>query len=343
MRRAFDARDRRARRRWRLTGVTIADAAERVLRMPAVAGKGFLVTIGDRSVTGLVHRDQMVGPWQVPVADAGVTLTSYDAYMGEAMAMGERTPLALVDAPASGRMAVAEAITNIASARIGALRDVKLSANWMAAAGQPGQDQALFDTVRAVGMELCPALGIVIPVGKDSMSMHTRWTRRRAGEGRHRAAVAHRVGVRAGAGRARVGHAAAAAGRRRRTAARRSGRGPEPARRLGAGAGLGAGGRRACPTSTIRRGSPRSSTSSRAACADGLLVAYHDRSDGGLFATLAEMAFAGHCGLDVDVTALGADPLAALFSEELGAVLQVRAADVATVHGAVRGGRSRRR
>ena len=151
--------------------VDIADAVERVLRLPAVAGKGFLVTIGDRSVTGQVSRDQMVGPWQVPVADAGITTTSFDTCAGEAMAMGERTPLALIDAAASARMAVGEALTNIASAPIAHLADVKLSANWMAAAGHPGEDQALFDAVRAVGMELCPALGIVIPVGKDSMSM----------------------------------------------------------------------------------------------------------------------------------------------------------------------------
>ena len=159
-----------------LSGITLDEAISRVLRMPAVSSKGFLVTIGDRSVTGLVSRDQMVGPWQVPVADVGITLAGYDGYEGEAIAMGERTPLALIDAPASGRMAVAEAITNIASAAIRKLQDVTLSANWMAAAGQPGEDQALFDTVRAVAMDLCPALGIVIPVGKDSLSMHTAWT-----------------------------------------------------------------------------------------------------------------------------------------------------------------------
>ena len=158
-----------------LAGVTFRDAAYRVLQMPAVADKTFLVSIGDRTVGGLCSRDPMVGPWQVPVADVAVTLMDFDGYTGEAMAMGERTPLALIDAPASGRMAVGEAITNIAAAGIEKLSDIKLSANWMAPAGQPGEDAALYDTVRAVAMELCPALGISIPVGKDSMSMRTTW------------------------------------------------------------------------------------------------------------------------------------------------------------------------
>ena len=305
---------------------------ERVLRMPAVAGKGFLVTIGDRSVTGMVSRDQMVGPWQVPVADAGVTLTSYDAYVGEAMAMGERTPLAMVDAPASGRMAVAEAITNIASARIGTLQDVKLSANWMAAAGHPGEDQALFDTVRAVGMELCPALGIVIPVGKDSMSMHTRWQ----AEGREHtvtaplslivSAFAPVIDVRAGV-----------------TPQIRT---DEPADLLlvdlGAGRNRLGGSALALAWNQVGNQVPDLDDPGRLSAffaviqeclADGLLMAYHDRSDGGLFVTLAEMAFAGHCGLDMDLTALGSDSLPVLFSEELGAVLQVRTADVPVVVG----------
>ncbi len=147
--------------------IDLKEAAERILRHPAVASKSFLITIGDRSVTGLVARDQMVGPWQVPVADCAVTASSFDAYVGEAMAMGERTPLALLDAPASGRMAVGEAVTNLAAARINKISDIRLSANWMAATGHPGEDARLYDTVQAVGMELCPALGITIPVGKD--------------------------------------------------------------------------------------------------------------------------------------------------------------------------------
>ncbi|MBS1818906.1 MAG: phosphoribosylformylglycinamidine synthase [Acidobacteria bacterium] len=329
MARAFE-RQSPVREPLALEGVSVAQAAERVLRVPSVAAKGFLVTIGDRTVTGLVHRDQMVGPWQVPVADAGVTLTSYDAYIGEAMAMGERTPLALVDAPASGRMAVAEAITNIASARIDALKDIKLSANWMAAAGQPGQDQALFETVRAVGMELCPALGVVIPVGKDSMSMHTRWTV----DGQAKSVTAPlslivsafapvpdvRLSVTPqlrpdidgalllidlGAGRNRLGGSALA---------QAWGQVGDEVPDLDE------------PTRLVAFFDVIQSC-----LRDRLLVAYHDRSDGGLFATLTEMAFAGHCGLDVDVTTLGDTPTAALFSEELGAVIQVRTADVAEV------------
>lgn len=157
------------------SGIDIAEAAERVLRLPSVASKSFLITIGDRSVTGLVARDQMVGPWQVPVADVAVTCSDYEDYTGEAMSMGERTPLALIDPAASGRMAIGEALTNLVAADIHDLSQVRLSANWMAAAGHPGEDVALFDTVRAVGEELCPALGIAIPVGKDSLSMKTVW------------------------------------------------------------------------------------------------------------------------------------------------------------------------
>ena len=315
-----------------LDDVTIVEAAGRVLRMPSVSGKGFLVTIGDRSVTGLIHRDQMVGPWQVPVADAGITLTSYDAYTGEAMAMGERTPLAMVDAPAAGRMAVGEALTNIASARINALRDVKLSANWMAAAGQPGQDQALYDTVKAVGMELCPALGLVIPVGKDSMSMHTRWT----DEGQAKAVTAplslivsafapvpdvrqsvtpqlrpdvdsDLLLVDLGNGKNRLGGSALAQAWGQ---VGNSVPDVDDAAHLKAFFGV--------IQSCLR---------------DGRLLAYHDRSDGGLFTTLVEMTFAGHCGLDIDIAALGPNAVAALFNEELGAVLQVRRAHVGDVCG----------
>jgi phosphoribosylformylglycinamidine synthase len=157
------------------SGIELDEAVQRVLRMPSVADKTFLITIGDRSVGGLVSRDQMVGPWQVPVADVAVTASGFMGYTGEAMAMGERAPLAVTDAPASGRMAVGEAITNIAAADIGELGKVRLSANWMAACGHPGEDARLYDTVRTVGEELCPALGIAIPVGKDSLSMKTSW------------------------------------------------------------------------------------------------------------------------------------------------------------------------
>ena len=157
------------------SGIDLTQAAYRVLRLPSVGDKTFLIAIGDRTVGGLTARDQMVGPWQVPVADVAVTLMGYQTCRGEAMAMGERTPLALIHAQASGRMAVGEAITNIAAAPIRDIGDIKLSANWMAAAGHPGEDAALYDTVRAVAMELCPQLGISIPVGKDSLSMKTTW------------------------------------------------------------------------------------------------------------------------------------------------------------------------
>ena len=166
---------RRVLRQFDTTGCDLRDAAYRVLRFPAVADKSFLITIGDRTVGGLISRDQMVGPWQVPVSDVAVTLADYQGIAGEAMAMGERTPVAVLDAPASGRLAVAEAITNILAADIGALSDIRLSANWMAACGEPGEDAALYETVHAVGMELCPQLGIAIPVGKDSLSMRTAW------------------------------------------------------------------------------------------------------------------------------------------------------------------------
>jgi phosphoribosylformylglycinamidine synthase len=158
-----------------LTGVDVREAAYAVLRHPSVASKRFLITIGDRSVGGLNHRDQMVGPWQVPVSDVAVTLSDFRSLAGQAMASGERTPLAATNPPASGRMAVGEALTNLLAAPA-KLDTVKLSANWMAAAGEPGEDAALYDTVHAVAMELCPALGISVPVGKDSLSMRTRWS-----------------------------------------------------------------------------------------------------------------------------------------------------------------------
>src|SRR6185312_8096709 len=158
-----------------LDGIELKEAAYRVLRHPAVADKTFLIAIGDRTVGGLCSRDPFVGPWQVPVADCAVTLLDYEGYRGEAFALGERTPLALIDGPASGRMAIGEALTNLAAARVRSLDRVKLSANWMAAAGSPGEDASLFDTVRAVALNLCPALGVAIPVGKDSLSMRTAW------------------------------------------------------------------------------------------------------------------------------------------------------------------------
>ena len=309
----------------------IEEALHRMLRLPSVADKSFLVTIGDRTVGGLVARDQMVGPWQVPVADCAVTASGYGCVTGEAMAMGERSPVAVLDAPASGRLAIGEAITNIAAARIESLADLALSANWMAACGHPGEDARLFDTVRAVGLELCPALGIPIPVGKDSLSMKTVWH-----EGDERRSVVAPVSlivtafapvtdirttltpelrtdagrtdlllVDLGEGRHRVGASALA------QVFGRIGGDPADLDQPALLAGLFA--------------------AVQALAAEDLLLAYHDRSDGGLLACLVEMAFAARAGLAVDLGDIGDRPVAALFAEELGAVLQVRRDDLGRV------------
>ena len=302
--------------------VDLREAVYRVLRLPAVADKSFLITIGDRTVGGQISRDQLVGPWQVPVADAAVTLADYHRHAGEAMAIGERTPVALLDAAASARLAVTEAITNILAADIGALADVRLSANWMAACGEPGEDAALYAAVRAVGEELCPALGIAIPVGKDSLSMKTAWQ-----DGAELRSVVAPISL--------IVSAFAPIGDVRRTWT--------PVLQLERG-----------PTVLLlvdlARGRNRLGMSALAqvfnaaggACADlddakllagcaaalielrarALVLAYHDRSDGGLLVTLAEMAFAGHCGVDVTLAGSGSAP-AQLFAEEPGAVLQV--------------------
>ncbi len=307
-----------------LGGLDLKEAALRVLRLPGVADKRFLITIGDRSVGGLVARDQMVGPWQVPVADCAVTASDFCGYAGEAMAIGERPPLALLDGPAAGRMAVGEAITNIAAAAIERLGDLRLSANWMAAAGHPGEDASLYETVRALGMELCPALGIAIPVGKDSMSMKTVWSEQ--GETRVMTAPLSLI-VSAFALVSDV--------RRTLTPQLRTDCGDtdlilvdlgKGANRLGGSAlaqvykQLGRRGPDLDDPAAIRR----FFATLQQLAAEGVLLAYHDRSDGGLFATLCEMAFAGRCGLRVELDQLGEDDLAVLFCEELGAVLQVR-------------------
>ncbi|KAJ7090863.1 CobB/CobQ-like glutamine amidotransferase domain-containing protein [Mycena belliarum] len=308
-------------------------AISRVLRLPSVASKSFLITIGDRSITGLVTRDQMVGPWQVPVADVAVTRSSYgfDVLCGEAMAIGERTPVALVNPAASARIAVAESLTNLAAACVGDIAQVKLSANWMCAASKDGEGAALYAAVKAVGMELCPALGVGIPVGKDSMSMSMKWR-----EGLEQREVSSPLSLIVtafapvedvgktwtpqlstdiddptilvlfdlGAGKARLGGSALA----------------QVFKEVGAEA----------PdvddpallkaffqaTQTIRISEPE------------LILAYHDRSDGGLFATVAEMSFAGHVGVRLSLDSLSNvdDPIAALFNEELGAVVQIRKA-----------------
>ncbi|MGV3654644.1 MAG: phosphoribosylformylglycinamidine synthase [Noviherbaspirillum sp.] len=332
-----------------LTGIDLEEAARRVLLLPTVGDKSFLITIGDRTVGGQTVRDQMVGPWQVPVADCAVTAMGFEGYLGEAMAMGERTPLAVIDAPASGRMAVGEALTNIAAAPIADISDIKLSANWMAACGQPGQDAALYDTVRAVGMELCPALGIAIPVGKDSLSMRTTWTDaegaksvtapvslivsafapvpdvRRAVTPQLRTDAGDTVliVVDLGRGRSRLGGSALA----------------QVMQQLG----------NTVPDVDSAEDLKGFFAAVQRLNREGMLLAYHDRSDGGLFATLCEMAFAGHCGVSVNLDILTLEgehasdwgdsknwatqiaerrndmTLRALFNEELGAVIQVRA------------------
>ena len=323
-----------AARRSTRTGSSSARPCGACCCIPTVADKTFLVTIGDRSVGGLCARDPMVGPWQVPVADCATTLLSFEGYAGEAFAIGERAPIAVIDAPASGRMAVGEALTNLAAAPVVSLSRVKLSANWMAAAGAPGEDAALFDTVSAVALELCPKLGVGIPVGKDSLSMRTTWEENGTAAGGARAAVARRLRLRALRRRAR--HLDAAAAQRPRPD-----RAAVPRPRLAAARGSAArswrrfsarpGTRR--PTWTTRSGSGRSSTALAELRAEGLVLAYHDRSDGGLLAALAEMAFAGARGARRGPLPLAgpraAPPrvLATLFNEELGVVLQVRAAE----------------
>jgi phosphoribosylformylglycinamidine synthase len=308
-----------------LADIDLREAAYRLLRFPAVADKTFLISIGDRTVGGMISRDQMVGPWQVPVADVAVTLSDYFGHTGEAMAMGERTPVAVLDAPASGRLAVGESLTNILAADIGSLTDVRLSANWMAACGEPGEDAALYATVHTVGEELCPALGIAIPVGKDSLSMKTVWQ-----DGAERKSVVAPVSL--------IVTAFAPVRDVRRTWT------PQLRTDLGATTlllvDLGAGRNRLGASSLAQvhgalgatppdLDDPKLLTGLTSALADlraqNLVLAYHDRSDGGVFATLVEMAFAGHCGLDVKLPAGAHGAPGALFSEELGVVLQVKA------------------
>ena len=312
----------------------LGEALDRVLAHPAVASKSFLITIGDRSITGLVARDQFVGPWQVPVADCAVTATSFDVYTGEAMAMGERTPLALLDAAASGRMAVGETLTNLAAARIEKLSDVKLSANWMAAAGHPGEDARLYEAVKAVGMELCPALGITIPVGKDSMSMKTRWQE----EGADKSVTAPLSLVISG-------FAPVQDVRKTLTPQLRLDLGETDLVLVDLGRGQNRLGGSILAQTYARLGQAAPDVDDaedlkaffaviQGLNADGLLLAYHDRSDGGLLTAALEMAFAGHCGLALRLDGLAGarDELAAvLFNEELGALMQVRREDTEAV------------
>lgn len=312
--------------------IDLNDAAARVLRLPGVADKTFLITIGDRSVTGLVAREQMVGPWQVPVADVAVTLAGFETYQGEVFAIGEKAPLALINAPASGRMAIGEAITNIAASLIDDLSILKLSANWMAPAGHAGEDAALFETVKTVGMELCPALGVSIPVGKDSMSMKSVWQ-----ENGQDKSVTSPISL--------VVTAFAETRDARKTLT------PQlqtnvPSRLiaidLGAGKNRMGGSSLAQVYGSVGDIAPDVDHPAhlktffaqiQALNAAGTLLAYHDRSDGGLFTTLAEMSFAGHCGLNIDLSAMvsGTDVVSVLYNEELGAVIQVAEQDAEAV------------
>ena len=303
------------------SGINLDEALLRVLSHPTVASKKFLITIGDRSVGGLVARDQMVGPWQTPVADVSVTASGFSGYTGEAMAMGERTPLAILSSAASARMAIGEAMTNIAAARVERIEDICLSANWMAAIGASGEDAALFDAVEAVGMELCPALGITIPVGKDSLSMQTRWQE----DGDFRT-VTSPVSL--------IVSAFAPVPDIRETVTPELRPLPdetvillldlaEGKQRLG-GSILGQ------TYSTMGTEAPDLENPELLKKLFQFLqknrdevLAYHDRSDGGLITTLLEMAFAARIGLDIAVPS-GNEPIDFLFNEELGVAIQVR-------------------
>ena len=311
--------------------IQLKEALHRVLRLPVVAEKTFLITIGDRSVTGMVARDQMVGPWQIPVADCAVTTASLDSYHGEAMSMGERAPVALLDFGASARLAVAESITNIAATDIGDIKRIKLSANWMSAAGHAGEDAGLYEAVKAVGEELCPALGLTIPVGKDSMSMKTTWQ-----ENGEQKTVTAPLSLVISAF-ARVEDV-----RKTVTPQLRTDKGTSRLLLIDLGEGNNRLGATALAQVYKQLGDKPADVvnvqalkdffnAMQALVAEGKLLAYHDRSDGGLITTLAEMAFAGNCGVDVDISALGDNDLAVLFNEELGAVIQVADSELNTV------------
>ncbi len=301
----------------------IKEGAYRVLQIPSVADKTFLISISDRTVTGLVARDQMVGPWQVPVSDVAVTMNDHRGYHGEAMSIGERTPIAVLDAPASARMAVGEAITNIAAADIDELGQVKLSANWMAPCGNPTDDADLFDAVKAIGMELCPELNLSIPVGKDSLSMRSTW--REKGEAREVKAPISVI-ISAFSGVRDV--------RKTLTPQLRTDLGDTSLILIDLGQGKNRLGCSALTQAYHDTGMEPADldvpeqlsgffSCIRRLARNGKIIAYHDRSDGGLLACLCEMSFAGHTGLNINLTELGDDPIAALFSEELGAVIQV--------------------
>ncbi len=311
-----------------LSEIKLSEAINRVLAFPAVADKSFLINIGDRSVTGLVARDQMVGPWQVPVADVAVTASGFHALTGEAMAMGERTPLAIIDAPASGRMAIAESLTNLAATRIESLNKVKISANWMAASGSEGEDAALFDTVKTVGMDVCPDLGIAIPVGKDSLSMKTVWNE----DGKDKTMTSPLSLI-------ITAFAPVLDVSKTLTPELKSEDSVLILLDLGAGKNRLGGSVLAQTYKQIGNEAPDLDNTAlfkiffdsiQTLNSEDKLLAYHDRSDGGLLATIAEMTFAGRKGAEIELDSLAteqSDILAALFNEELGAVIQVKQSD----------------
>jgi len=322
-----------------LANITLADAADRILSLPTVAEKTFLITIGDRSVTGMVNRDQMVGPWQVPVADCGVTASALDSYHGEAMSLGERTPVALLNFGASARLAVAESLTNIAGTDIGDLNRIKLSANWMSPAGHPGEDAGLYEAVKAIGEELCPALGLTIPVGKDSMSMKTKWSEN-TDAGVVEKSVTSPMSL--------IITAFGAVEDIRKTVT--------PELRIDQGdtrivsIDLSKGKQRlggSCLAQVYKHlgnetpdvDSPETLkgffNAMQTLVRDEKLIAYHDISDGGLFTTVVEMAFAGHTGVDINLTeftSTSGNDIDVLFNEELGAVIQIRENDADAVN-----------
>ncbi|MGK0464049.1 MAG: phosphoribosylformylglycinamidine synthase [Lentimonas sp.] len=329
-----------------ISKIELTGAIERVLRFPAVANKSFLITIADRTITGMVTRDQMVGPWQTPVADVAVTSTTMDSYTGEAMAIGERTPLAILNAPASGRIAIGECLTNLAAAYVGKIGNIKLSANWMVAAGESGEDANLYDTVKTVGMEICPALGICIPVGKDSMSMRTHWKDSSGKEHKQVSPLSLMV----------TGFSSVEDVRKTVTPDLKSDNSVLLVIDLGGGKNRLGGSTLAQVYNQIGNKTPDLDDPEKflgffnaiqELLKENLLLSYHDRSDGGLFATIAEMAIAGRKGVQVlldklvahkpeehstfDVQSSMFDVLSVLFSEELGAVIEIEKSRLAEV------------
>jgi phosphoribosylformylglycinamidine synthase len=309
----------------------MAESIRQVLQFPCVASKSFLITIGDRSITGLVARDQMVGPWQVPVSDVAVTCSDYTGYTGEALAMGERTPIAVLHHAASARMAVGEAVTNIAAANIGDIAHIALSANWMASADFIGDAAGLYDAVQSIGMELCPELGISIPVGKDSLSMRTEWQQ----DGEQRAVTSPLSLIISAAAKVKDV-------RRTLTPQLITNQGDTTLLLLDLGFGACSMGASVlaqtqkllgqCPPDVDNPAALKSFFGLIQALNDkGMILAYHDRSDGGLLATICEMMFAAHVGVDLCLDGLHKEPMRALFNEELGAVIQIRDQDLSQV------------